>query len=248
MSRQSALPWIDSTFSRWLAAVFLIFFQFGLSGVASAQSGVVAWKEQPFHADSTAKVFYFERMEKTGPVSWFFRGRHRMVLEPHQKFEVLFIPESVAELEGKMGSQQLREDFERLSAFATKYPAAGTLLKKRLDQIEMYLHNYEVASVKTDGEWMPVAEHDKLTAEARKTVAPPPLKPNHRTLVYVVCAVYLLVLLVFTLWRKRTPVLLLLVLPFIGAFGWFTYKDQGFGWVKRVNEELREAYQELGLP
>ena len=246
MNRSSTLPWIDSTIIRRMAALLVIFLQVGLSAAALAQTGVVAWKEQPFHADSTAKVYYFERMEKTGPVTWFFRGRNRIVLEPHQKFEVLFIPESIEELESRTGSKQLREDFDRLSAFAKKYPAAATLLKKRLDQMEMYLQTSEVAAVKTKGEWVPVAEYDKIIEEENKPVAPP-LKPNHRTMVYVVCAVYLLVLLVFTLWRKRTPVLLLLVLPFVAAFGWFTYKDKGFGWVKRVNQELREAYQDLGL-
>ncbi len=222
-----------------MAILLLIFLQIGSSGLASAQSGVVAWKEQPFHADATAKVFYFERMEKTGSVTWFFRDRQRIVLEANQAFEVVSIPGSFEELNSKVGTSHLRKDYDELSAFAARYPAAGTLLKKRLEQMKTYLADEE-ATIKTPDGWVPVANFEKTAARPPEAAVS---QPVHRIEVYVVGAVYLLMLLGFTLWRKRTPVLLLLVLPFIAGFGWMTYQERGLGWINRMTEELRVVYE-----
>ncbi|MGL4398681.1 MAG: hypothetical protein ACRCXD_02325 [Luteolibacter sp.] len=235
---------MNSLTGRWIAMVLLIFLHLGFSSAALAQSGVVAWKEQPFHSDSTAKVFYFDRMERTGTVTWFFRDRKRIVLEANQAFDVVLVPGSLAELDSKVGTPQLQKDYDELSAFATKYPAAGTLLEMRLKQMETYLAN-EKATIETPAGWVSVAKYDKANAESSDSEGSQPI---YRIEVYVVCAIYLLVLIGFTLWRKRTPVLLLLILPFIGGFGWMTYKEQGLGWIQRVTEELRELYQKTNSP
>lgn len=217
----------------------------GTCGVALAESGIVAWKDQQHLPDSSAKVFYFERIERTGPITWFFRGGERKGFEPHQPHEFAIVPGSLAELNRKIDSDELKDDYARLSAFAKKYPAAGVMLKSRMEQMAMYLKNYDAGTIESSGKWIPVSEYDKNNAEPELPNSPPPAKPMVRVEAYVVCVAYLILLILFTLWRKRTPVLLLLILPFIGAFAWFSYEEKGFEWIKRTPDKLKESFDRL---
>lgn len=245
MKNAKSFQCFESVTGRWIAKALLICLHIGLSGAALGQAGIVAWKDQSSHAETPAKVFYFERMEQNGSMTWFFRERQRIVLEPKQAFEVVLLPGSIEELKSKSGAVQLKKDHAELLAFAVKYPAAGTLLEKRLEQMSQYLSSPKEGGVNPSSVTVSVAKENTAGAISNtpsKTQAIYPIE------IFVVCAVYLLLLLAFTLWRKRTPVLLLLVLPFIAGFGWMTYKEQGLGWIQRVTEELRVAYQKLEWP
>jgi hypothetical protein len=229
-------------------------------GAAKAEPGIVTWKEQAFHADASAKAFYFESMKQTGLITWFYHGDRRISFERHQPFDFVLIPGSLTELNGKTTSD-LKSDFENLSGFAAKYPAAGVMLKARLDQMGAYLKNYQAGEVYVAGKWRPLSEYEKIigTRDRVKPVAevapPAPDVPalvstpdSYRIPRLVTCAAYLVGLLFLVSRGKRRAALLFLLLPLIAAFGWFTYEESGLAWTRKMPEKMKEIPGLLGWP
>jgi hypothetical protein len=210
------------------------------------ETGIVAWKEQPFHADSSAKVFYFDRFEATGPITWFHQGGQRKGFEPGQAYDMVVLPGSLDELSRKGGSEELKNDFKKLSAFAMRYPAAKVMLKARLEQMRIYLENYEAAEVQVGGKWIPVskdpsAQRDQEIASPGSSVGFPYLTES-----IAIFTVYLIILMLLTLRRQRTLILFFLLMPFLVGVGWLTYKQRGIGWVKEIPNQMRGVYERFG--
>jgi len=154
----------DGLVSNFFVLRFFLLGFFALTlGAAKAEPGIVTWKEQAYHADATAKAFYFESMKQIGPVTFFYQGDRRMSFERQQPFDFTFIPGSLTEVSGKTASD-LKIDFEKLSGFALKYPAAGVMLKARLEQMSDYLKNYQAGEVYVSGKWVSLSEYEKIVA------------------------------------------------------------------------------------
>lgn len=238
-----------------LRVVLLGFFAATL-GAARAQPGIVTWKEQAFHKDASAKAFYFESMKQMGPITWFYQGNRRMSFERYQSFDLIFIPGSLAELSGK-NEPDLRIDFDKLSAFAAKYPAAGVMLKARLDQMSDYLKNYQAGEAYVAGTWVPLSKFEKITTLEQPEVSVDEVPAVVQTsssriqfpqVVRAACAGYLVVLLVLVFLGKGRVGLFLLPLPLLVIFGWFTYEEGGFGWTRNMAGRMKEIPGLLGLP
>jgi hypothetical protein len=215
---------------------------------ALAESGVVAWKEQSFHADSAAKVFYFDRVETTGQIKWFHQGERRKGFEPGQAYDMVLLPGSLDELNRKVDSGELKSKYAKLVAFSDKYPAAKVMLKERLEQMRIYLESYDAAEVQVGQKWVPIANDP--TPQGIQEVAPkiptPAPAPSYLNEAVAIGVIYLVILMLLTLRRKRTLILLLLVLPFFVGFGWFTYKDRGVGWMKEIPIRMKAIYDRFG--
>ena len=247
------------------AVLVATFFVFSL-GAAKAEPGLVAWKEQSFHPDSSARVFYFENMRGAGPITWFYNGQERKGFEKHQPFDYIFIPSSlVTGPSGKDDLVSVKSSYGQIRAFCDKYPAAGVMMKARLDQMATFLGNYQKGEICYNGKWITCSEYDKIMASQRAEVAKPkslekPAKgkvvarldsDRRKTLrqtTYATGAAFLGVMLVLGLRGKRRYMLLLSLLPLILIFGWFTYEDHGLGWMRRFPEKMMEIPQKLGFP
>lgn len=238
-----------------LRIVLLGFFAATL-GAAKAEPGIVTWKEHSFHKDASARAFYFTSMKYMGPVTWFYQGNRKMSFERHQLFDSIFIPGSLTELSGKSESE-LRIDFDKLSAFAAKYPAAGVMLKARLDQMSDYLKNYQAGEVYIAGKWVKLTEYEKTKAlkqaEVHVDEAPAVVETSSSNMLLpqvarAACVGYLLVLLVLVFRGKGRIVLFLLPLPLLVIFGWFTYEEGGLGWTGNMAGRMKEIPGLLGWP
>lgn len=221
---------------------------FGIFGgqFAFGEAGIVAWKEQPFHTDSAAKVFYFDRFEATGPITWFHHGERRKGFEAGQDYDMILLPGSLDELNRKIGSEELKTDFKKLSAFANRYPAAKVMLKARLDQMSIYLKNYEAAEVEVEGKWIPVAKDPKAAVGQEVSSRVSTTGPSYLIEAIAIGTAYLVILMILTLRRKRTLILFFLLLPFLAGFGWLTYKEKGVEWVKKIPDQMRGVYERFG--
>lgn len=213
---------------------------------ALAESGIVAWKEQSYHADSAAKVFYFNHVETTGPIKWFYQGERRKGFEPGQAYEMILLPGSLDELNRKVDSGELKSSYEKVVAFSNKYPAAKAMLKDRLEQMRIYSTNYDAAEVQAGQKWVPIANDpipQGVQEVAPKVPAPAPSYLNEAVAIGVI---YLVILMLLTLRRKRTLILFLLVLPFFVGFGWLTYKERGVEWMKEIPIRMKAIYERFG--
>lgn len=246
------------------AVLLAILFVFTL-GAAKAEPGLVAWKEQSFHPDSSARVFYFENMRGAGPITWFYNGQERKGFEKHQPFDYIFIPSSlVTGPSGKDYLASVKSSYGQIRAFCDKYPAAGVMMKARLDQMTTFLVNYQKGEIYYNGKWITCSEYDKIMASQGAEVDEPKFleKPakgkvfalQHsdggktlRQATYGTGAAFLGVMLVLGLRGKIRRMFQLSLLPLILIFGWFTYEEHGLGWMKRFPEKITEIPQRLGF-
>ena len=246
------------------AVLLAILFVFTL-GAAKAEPGLVAWKEQSFHLDSRARVFYFENMKGAGPITWFYNGQERKGFEKHQPFDYIFIPSSLGT--GPGGKENLalvKASYDQIRAFCDKYPAAGVIMRKRLDQMRTSLVNYQKGEIYYNGKWIACSEYDKIMAAEReeaskltsikdpanaRAVARLDSDPRKtlRQITYATGAAFLGVMLVLGLRGKLGSMLLLSLMPLILIFGWFTYEERGIDWMSRFPEKMREIPQRLGF-
>jgi hypothetical protein len=230
-----------------LGVIALVSCAVGLQS-ALAETGVVAWKEQSYHADSSAKVFYFDRSETTGPIKWFYQGERRKGFEPGQAYDMVLLPGSLDELNRKIDSGELKSKYAKLVAFSDRYPAAKVMLKDRLEQMRTYLESYDAAEVQVGQNWLPISNDpipQGVQEVAPKVPAPAP-PPSYLNEAVAIGVIYLVILMLLTLRRKRTLILLLLVLPFFVGFGWFTYQDRGLGWMKEIPIRMKAIYDRFG--
>jgi hypothetical protein len=247
------------------AVLLAILFVFTLS-VAKAEPGLVAWKEHSFHPDSSARIFYFENMKGSGPITWFYNGQERKGFEKHQPFDYIFIPSSLGT--GPGGKENLalvKASYDQIQAFCDKYPAAGVIMRKRLDQMRTSLVNYQKGEIYYNGKWIACSEYDKIMAAEREEVSKltsikdpanaravarldsDPRKTLQQA-TYATSAAFLGVMLVLGLRGKFRLMLQLSLLPMVLIFGWFTYEERGIDWMKRFPEKIMEIPQKLGFP
>ena len=247
------------------AVLLASLFVFTLS-VAKAEPGLVAWKEHSFHPDSSARIFYFENMKGSGPITWFYNGQERKGFEKHQPFDYIFIPSSlVTGPSGKEDLASVKSSYGQIRAFCDKYPAAGVVMKARLDQMTTFIGNYQKGEIYHNGKWIACSEYDKIVAAERAEVAKSmsvkdPVKAravarldsDHRKTLrqttYATSAAFLGVMLVLGLRGKYRLMLQLSLLPLVLIFGWFTYEERGIDWMKRFPEKIMEIPQKLGFP
>jgi hypothetical protein len=260
----------SEAYPKFLHFAFLLAVLFALTlGGANAQSGLVAWKQQPFHPDSSAQVFYFESMKDAGPITWFYNGQQRKGFEKHQPFDYIFIPSSL--VAGPGGIEDLasvKSYYDQIRVFCDKYPAAGVMMKARLDQMTKFLGNYKQGEVCYNGKWISCAEHDKIMASQKVAVAEQKAVEDHvkakvvdrqhsehsdtrktlRQATYATSAAFLSVMLVLGFCGKYRHMFNLLLLPLVLIFGWFTYEERGIDWMNRFPEKITEIPQKLGFP
>ena len=247
-------------FAVWLATLFAF-----TVGAAKAEPGLVAWKEQSFHPDSSARVFYFENMRGAGPITWFYNGQERKGFEKHQPFDYIFIPSSlVTGPSGKDYLASVKSSYGQIRAFCDKYPAAGVIMKARLAQMATFLGNYQKGEIYYNGKWITCSEYDKIMASQGAEVDEPKFleKPakgkvfalQHsdggktlRQATYGTGAAFLGVMLVLGLRGKIRRMFQLSLLALILIFGWFTYEEHGLGWINRFPEKMREIQQKLSF-
>ena len=245
------------------------------SGLAVAESWLVAWKEQSFHSDASAKVLVADRMEDKGPIVWFYKGTQKKGFAKNEFYRFLSLEPGVpAELTNPEQFASLKFYFEKRSGFAKQFPSAAEILNPQLASMRAMIENYQAGNAYFAGKWMPQAECEAILtqrAAALRTAAAGRQTLDHqraeirdfrqrdlrerkqveaRKLAYATVggiAIYLVFLIggLARGWRKL--VWLLLLLPGLAA-GWLTYQEGGYEWARTAQKRLLALPEHLKLP
>jgi len=247
----------------------------GTSGLAQAESWLVAWKEQPFHSDASAKVFVAERMEDKGPITWFHKGTQKKGFAKNEFFRCISLEPGVpAELTHPEQFASLKFHFEKLSGFAKQFPNAAEILNPQLATMRTMLDNYQAGQAWFAGKWIPQAECEAIIArrnsalrasaaqrqdlehqrsEMLKFRRSDALERKQIEAHKLACvttggiAIYLVFLIGGMVRGLRKLVWLLLLAPCLAA-GWLTYQEGGCDWAKNLQQHLAGLPAQLKPP
>ncbi|MEI8039749.1 MAG: hypothetical protein WCJ14_15315 [Verrucomicrobiota bacterium] len=256
----------------WLAGLIWCL---AVSGLAVAESWLVAWKEQPFHSDASAKVFVADRMEDKGPITWFYKGSQKKGFAKNEFYRCLSLEPGVpAELTNPEQLASLKFNFEKLSGFAKQYPNSSEILHPQLVAMRAMLDNYQAGKAYFAGRWLPQAECEALISqrdaairtaaagrqllahqraeilEFRRRDTSAHQRMESRKLAYATLggiAIYLVFLIGGMARGLRKLVWLLLLVPCLVA-GWLTYQQGGCAWVPAFQKYLQLLPEHLKDP
>ena len=159
--------------SRLLALRVGLLWCLGASGVAVAESWIVAWKDQPFDSDASAKVFVCERIQDAGEVTWYYKNGRKKSFAKDQFFSTARVDPCVpAELVTQEQFDLLKYNFERLGGFAKRFPNAAAVLSPRLAVMRKMIVNFEGGQVYFSGTWMPDKEYAATIAKPNSSLHP----------------------------------------------------------------------------
>ena len=247
----------------------------GASGVARAESWIVAWKEQSFHSDASAKVFVADRMQDMGAITWFYKGSWKKGFAKNEVFHFVSLEPGVpAELTTPEQFASLKYQFEKLSGFARQYPSAAEILNPQLTAIRGMIENFQAGKAYFAGQWIAQSEYDAIIAkrnaalraaasqrqtlerkqalvlELQRLTAREQQQVEARKLAYATLgaiAIYLVFLIGAMVRGLRKLVWLLLLIPCVAA-GWFSYQEGGYDWTRKLLKHLTELPAHLKLP
>ncbi len=221
----------------------------------------MVWKEQPFHADASAKALLFDQMKVTGPVTWFFFGKNRKGFEKNQPYSYIqfhdWSPEIILK---EKGLDYLKNHYAKLNAFAKKHPSAGELLKPRLEQILSVSQQFDTGTIQVDGKWVSISEYEEHVRRAKrserqreeeemlKRQAEIRRSGDQKVTLMLLVAGLGLVLIVVARLLKMRRIALGIFLALALAAGWLTYKEDGYGWAQEMRRKIVEMSGNLRIP
>jgi hypothetical protein len=231
-----------------------------MSGMVSA-GGIVVWKEQPFHADASAKALMFDQMKVAGPVTWFFFGKSRKGFEKNQQYSYIQFHDWPPELILKeKGLDYLKNHYAKLNAFAKKYPSAGVLLKPRLEQMSAVSQQFDIGTIQVDGKWIPISEYEEHVRlkkmserqheeeELTKRQAEIRRSGDQKVMLMLLVAGVGLVLVVVARLLNMRRIALGIFLALALAAGWLTYEEGGYGWAQKMQGKFLEMCGNPRMP
>jgi len=247
----------------------------GTGGVARAESWIVAWKEQSFHSDASAKAFVADRMQDMGAITWFYKGTWKKGFAKNEVFHFVSLEPGVpAELTNPEQCSSLKYQCEKLGGFARQYPNSAEILNPQLTAMRGMIENFQAGKAYFAGHWIAQSEYDTLIAkrnqalhsaavqrqelerkqalalELQRLAAHEQHQVEARKLAYATVAglaIYLVFLIGGLARGLRKLVWLLLLLPCVAA-GWFTYQEGGYDWTSKLLKHLTELPAHLKLP
>ncbi len=209
-----------------------------------AQSGIVIWKEQSFHRDSTATAAIYSRSKLLGPVTQFYiNGQAKSFNESQFYRNIDFLNTAMVKFTEEAEYNSLKRSYQELLAFSNQYPKATPLLTERLQRMEAIIKGFDEGKVFYDGKWMARGEYEKLYIEKQEGIAAQQAQlvkeENKKSATILIGAgVFILLLIVMMILRKWTWVGLLLIIPLAGA-AWLTYQVGNHSWTKEIPKYLK---------
>ena len=133
-------------------SVALIF----LAPSSAAGAGIAAIKEQPFHADASAKaVVYVDFLDDGGPSIRINTGSKVFTIERTKlagKVEVL--PSLPVDITNDYEVSILRKADKEYREFSLRFPKSVTLLEDQMKALDGYIKDFDGGKVRYQGEWM----------------------------------------------------------------------------------------------
>ena len=127
-------------------------------GVCSARSaGVAVLKEQPYHADASARaVAYSHIIDSHGPYLRIVCGETNLdVLRTKLAARIELPGEIPASITEEKDLSPLRETLAAMSAFTTRYPKSAPFLEKPSAALAGHVSRFEGGEVRFEGAWIP---------------------------------------------------------------------------------------------
>jgi hypothetical protein len=122
-------------------------------------AGVAVTKEQPFHADKSAKPFVFNEAADFGRHVRFVTGRRTFTIERTTYLDYVNVLSAFpANITTAAEIAPIRESVKNISAFSAKYPAAEPLLRQHLEALKKVLNAFSSGWVLYEKSWMRAEE------------------------------------------------------------------------------------------
>jgi len=208
-----------------------------------AQPGILIWKEQPFHRDSTATAVLYSKSQLLGPVTQFYvNGQPKSFTDGQFYRNIDFLDTAMVKFTEEAEYNLLKRSYQELAAFTNQYPKALPLLAERLGRMEAIIRGFDDGKVFYNSKWMARVEYEKLYREEQDYLAAQKSQSLEEarkkgTTVFIGVGVFILLLIVTLVLRKWTWVGLLLILPLAGA-AWLTYQVGNNSWTKEIPKYL----------
>lgn len=118
-------------------------------------AGVAAYKEQPFHADSSATpIVYFKILESTPIAINFDLGARQTAFVRTKIVANVDIPEMPPTIRNESELEPLNKSFNEIKAFATRFPQCASLLQPYIESFGKAIVRFHEGEVRYAGAWI----------------------------------------------------------------------------------------------
>jgi hypothetical protein len=136
------------------------------SGGIARGEGVLIYKNQPFHPDSAAYAFRYDRIEGEGFVTWVIVGKERKRFEKtqfHTWVELPTVPP--ADVISPQDITSITAQRDEIQKACTRFPNAAPIAKKSLELHNDWCKKLGEGMVRYRGEWMSKKDYDDSQAK-----------------------------------------------------------------------------------
>ncbi len=134
-------------------------------------AGVAVFKDQSFHADSSAKpIAYLQIIDNVGgPLIQLNTGSSRLTIDRSKfvaKVEVLSgMPPVIID---ESGIKPVRQSLEELRAFAAKYPKSAPLLQQHITAMAAHVGKFDAGEIRYNGSWISKEAYAAIAAKQKE--------------------------------------------------------------------------------
>jgi len=143
--------------------------------IASAHgAGIAVFKEQPFHADSSAVPVVYSEIIPSGLGSGSIRlliGGREVVYEQHKCAGHVDIPTFPTTIRSEHEKASLRYQYDELKRFNDRFTKSSKVLQPYVDSFAKAVSRVESGEVLIDGSWLTAAQHTAMLQREREVAA-----------------------------------------------------------------------------
>jgi hypothetical protein len=127
-------------------------------------AGIAVFKDQPFHADASAKPVAYKSIAITNaPLVKLDTGTRQLTLEKSKFVAKVDVPdETPLNIVKESDLTNFRNFYAEMEAFTTRFPQTSQMLIKQSDAIKSNIKKFESGHVRINGNWITRGAYDEI--------------------------------------------------------------------------------------
>lgn len=153
-------------------ALKLFFVLISASGVStSLATGIIALKEQSFHADASANILIFQEEIDDGraPFVKFVTGSGQVLIDRIKIVAKVDVPDAIPDnITDDSHIEPLRKSLDELSEFSKRYQKSSKSLATYIASLSKHISLFDSGSRRVYGKWLTSQEYTSMQEDAKK--------------------------------------------------------------------------------
>lgn len=127
-------------------------------------AGIAVFKEQPFHADSSANpIVYKSLIMNEAPFIKLNLGAKQLTIDKNKFVAKIDVPDNIPlNIIKESDLTGLRKCHEDMQSFAKRFTKCAPILKSQIDAVKSHIEKFEGGQVRFSGNWITRANYDNI--------------------------------------------------------------------------------------